>query len=52
MEFTLFTDVDGRTKAENVTGPMGAFVQGAPMRRTMDHDRFGSNSKLGDDEKF
>jgi predicted lipoprotein len=40
VEFTVFTDVDGRTKAENVTGPMGVHVQGAPMRRTMDYERF------------
>lgn len=35
VEYTTFTDDRGKIKAERVTGPMGAFVQGAP-RRTMD----------------
>eukprot|EP00980_Cylindrotheca_fusiformis_P021513 scaffold8353_cov138-Cylindrotheca_fusiformis.AAC.44 len=32
VEFSVVTDDSGRSKAENVTGPMGAFVQGAPRR--------------------
>ena len=34
------TDDNGRLKAENVTGPMGAYVQGAPRRTRMDYDSF------------
>ncbi|KAG7348760.1 cold-shock DNA-binding domain protein [Nitzschia inconspicua] len=30
VEFTTLTDAKGKLKAENVTGPMGAFVQGQP----------------------
>ncbi len=32
MEYSTFKDQNGRIKAENVTGPMGAFVQGAQPR--------------------
>lgn len=32
VEYTTFVDERGRTRAERVTGPMGAFVQGAPRR--------------------
>ena len=39
MEYTIIQDPNGRTKAENVTGPMGAYVQGAPMRRPYDGNR-------------
>lgn len=39
MEYTIVTDPNGRTKAENVTGPMGAYVQGAPKRRPYDDNR-------------
>ncbi len=35
------TDDRGKTKAENVTGPMGAFVQGAPKRPGFDDGNFG-----------
>lgn len=34
------TDDNGKVKAENVTGPMGAYVQGAPRRTRMDYDSF------------
>ena len=44
-------DENGRRKAENVTGPMGAYVQGAPRRTRMDYDGyrggFGSQSGFG-----
>ena len=40
VEFTI-TAADGRTKAENVTGPMGAYVQGAPRRPRMVFDDGG-----------
>lgn len=33
VEFTTMEDPsNGKTKAQNVTGPMGAYVQGAPRR--------------------
>ena len=35
VEFSVLEDDNGRTKAENVTGPMGAYVQGAPRRPRM-----------------
>jgi hypothetical protein len=35
VEFTTVKDHNGRAKAENVTGPMGAYVQGAPRREGM-----------------
>jgi cold shock CspA family protein len=35
LEYDLIT-VDGRTKADNVTGPDGAFVQGQPKRPARD----------------
>ena len=38
VEFTVMTDDRGKIKAERVTGPMGAFVQGAPRRS---FDQFG-----------
>jgi hypothetical protein len=38
-EFAVVTGDDtGRSKAENVTGPVGAFVHGAPRRPQMDYD--------------
>lgn len=40
VEYTLQSDPSGRVKADRVTGPNGAFVQGAP-RRTYDSG-FGS----------
>ena len=39
MEYTTIKDANGRTKAENVTGPMGSYVEGAPMRRPFDDSR-------------
>lgn len=32
VEFSLTKDPRGRLRADRVTGPMGAFVQGAPRR--------------------
>lgn len=45
VEFSVVVDKNGRSKAENVTGPMGAFVQGAPRRPrfTNDDGSFGGN---------
>jgi cold shock CspA family protein len=45
VEFSVVTDDNGRSKAENVTGPMGAFVQGAPRREGFNNDEggFGGN---------
>jgi protein lin-28 len=45
VEFSVVTDDNGRSKAENVTGPMGAFVQGAPRREGFNNDEggFGRN---------
>ena len=41
VEFSVVVDDNGRSKAENVTGPMGAFVQGAPRRPRFDEGNFG-----------
>jgi cellular nucleic acid-binding protein len=38
VEFTVEEDPNGRTKALNVTGPGGTYVQGAPRR-----DSYGTN---------
>ena len=39
MEFTTMEDPsNGKTKAQNVTGPMGAYVQGAPRRNDFRRD--------------
>ncbi len=35
MEFSVIKEENGRLKAANVTGPMGAYVQGAPRRPRM-----------------
>ncbi len=48
MEYTTTVDDNGRLKANNVTGPMGAFVQGMPPRRMYQNDdRFGDNDSQG-----
>jgi len=51
VEFSVVIDDNGRSKAENVTGPMGAFVQGAPRRPrfTNDDGSFGGNDFGGRD---
>ncbi|CAJ1953280.1 unnamed protein product [Cylindrotheca closterium] len=51
VEFSVVVDNNGRSKAENVTGPMGAFVQGAPRspRFTNDDGSFGGNDFGGND---
>ena len=43
MEYSVVTDDNGRAKAENVTGPMGDYVQGAPRNPRM----FGDDSGFG-----
>jgi hypothetical protein len=44
VEFTTMEDPsNGKIKAQNVTGPMGAYVQGAPRRM----DNFGNNDGYG-----
>jgi protein lin-28 len=47
VEFTTMEDPsNGKTKAQNVTGPMGAYVQGAPRRNDFGND-FGSSNDGG-----
>ena len=43
VEFEVITEPNGRSKAFNVTGPDGAYVQGAPRRFNNDfgHDDGG-----------
>lgn len=42
VEFSVVKDGNGRSKAENVTGPMGAYVRGAPRGpRTYPENNFG-----------
>ena len=38
VEFEIQTDDSGRTRAENVTGPDGAFVKGSPKPERRDRD--------------
>mmetsp|Transcript_17029 Transcript_17029/g.47146 ORF Transcript_17029/g.47146 Transcript_17029/m.47146 type:complete len:134 (+) Transcript_17029:500-901(+) len=40
VEFSTITTPEGKIKASNVTGPMGAYVQGAPRRSRMDYDNY------------
>lgn len=53
VEYSITETSDGRSRAVNVTGPMGAFVQGAPRRsfgRALGGGiaaGFGSNSSSG-----
>ena len=48
MEYSLVVDDNGRSKAENVTGPMGAYVQGAPRSPRMFTDNeFGRGGGEG-----
>ena len=46
LEYDVVHTDDGRTKAENVTGPDGAFVQGQP-RSTDNYDDFGYGENRG-----
>ena len=46
VEYSLQADPSGRVKAERVTGPNGAFVQGAP-RRTFDTGFGGGGGGFG-----
>ena len=49
MEFSVIVDDQGKTKAENVTGPMGAYVQGAPrIRRVQTESNYGGYGDEGD----
>eukprot|EP00591_Stephanopyxis_turris_P006579 CAMPEP_0195508686 /NCGR_PEP_ID=MMETSP0794_2-20130614/1833_1 /TAXON_ID=515487 /ORGANISM="Stephanopyxis turris, Strain CCMP 815" /LENGTH=94 /DNA_ID=CAMNT_0040635709 /DNA_START=157 /DNA_END=441 /DNA_ORIENTATION=+ len=41
VEFKTVTESDGKIKAENVTGPDGTNVQGAPFRQQSDWDNDG-----------
>jgi hypothetical protein len=41
VEYSTVTDPNGRSKADNVTGPMGAYVQGAPRKPPMDYGSYG-----------
>lgn len=41
VEFSLQKTEDGKTKATNVTGPLGAYVQGAPRQPRMYNDDRG-----------
>jgi hypothetical protein len=59
VEFAVVTDDTGRSKAENVTGPMGAFVQGAPRQPQMNYDggfggsgNFGGSGGFGSGDKY
>jgi len=45
VEFSVVMD-KGKSKAENVTGPMGAFVQGAPRNPRIYADRTGGGGGL------
>lgn len=38
---------NGKIKAQNVTGPMGAFVQGAPRRNDFGNDGYGGGGGGG-----
>jgi hypothetical protein len=40
-------DKSGKSKAENVTGPMGAYVQGAQRRQRMFNDEPGFGNSSG-----
>jgi len=52
VEFSTIEDSsNGKIKADNVTGPMGAFVQGAP-RRSEYNDSFGGGNFGGNDGGF
>ena len=48
VEYSVVQDPKGKSKAENVTGPMGAFVQGAPRSPRMYSDNgFGGRGGGG-----
>lgn len=48
VEFTTMEDPsNGKIKAQNVTGPMGAFVQGAPRRNDFGNDGYGGGGGGG-----
>ena len=43
VEFEVITEPNGRSKAFNVTGPDGSYVQGAPKR--FNNDGFGHDDR-------
>lgn len=48
VEYSVTKDGSGKAKAENVTGPMGAYVQGAPrMPRMYQDNGFGGGGGRG-----
>ena len=48
VEFSILKTDDGKSKATNVTGPMGAYVQGAPRQpRMYDDNGFGGGGGHG-----
>eukprot|EP00531_Pseudo-nitzschia_arenysensis_P019575 CAMPEP_0116136634 /NCGR_PEP_ID=MMETSP0329-20121206/11832_1 /TAXON_ID=697910 /ORGANISM="Pseudo-nitzschia arenysensis, Strain B593" /LENGTH=143 /DNA_ID=CAMNT_0003631521 /DNA_START=53 /DNA_END=484 /DNA_ORIENTATION=+ len=54
VEFTTMEDPsNGKIKAQNVTGPMGAYVQGAPRRNDFrQNDGYGEGSFGSNDGGF
>lgn len=49
VEFTTQSDDVGRVRAERVTGPMGAYVQGAPRPQSFSRpDHYGNDDAIGD----
>lgn len=47
VEFSTMEDPsNGKIKAQNVTGPMGAYVQGAPRR----NDGYGGGGSFGSND--
>jgi hypothetical protein len=46
VEFTTMTDDRGKVKAERVTGPTGAFVQGAPRQQSQ-YSNEGRSGRFG-----
>ena len=48
VEYSVFKDGNGRLKAENVTGPMGTYVQGvSQMQQIYDENNFGRDGGYG-----
>lgn len=52
VEYTVVTGDNGKTKAENVTGPMGAYVQGAPRNPRMFNDDGGFGGGFGGGDRY
>jgi hypothetical protein len=47
VEYSTLIDQNGKLKAENVTGPMGAYVQGAQKQQRMFNDEPGFGRSSG-----